>query len=77
MKTKYKYIEFVIFPDCKPPSYKCINRKAGHELGQVGYYKTWNCYVFVPTTITAIFSIDCFEDIVNFMKQLSQEEMAF
>ena len=71
MKTKYKYIHFeqTILNDV----WNCINNRHHVPLGVVSYYKPWKQFVFNAEDSADIFSIDCLEDIIDFMKQLGKD----
>jgi len=64
-KTRYKFIHFKelsTFWDCR-------NNRTDGSLGKVYYLETWRQYVFAPVG-DCIFSQDCLEDIIDFIKQL-------
>ena len=68
MKTKYKFIhmeENVLFER----SWNICNNKSGNAIGFIEWYVEWKKYVF-QSNGTAVFSIDCLEDIIHFIKQL-------
>lgn len=68
MKTKYKYIHFEKNPaKQKPDGWVCKNKRSKHVLGWIDYDNQWCQYIFLPASHTQ-FSADCFEDIVDFMK---------
>ena len=72
MKTKYKWIEFVQFPDGLK-SWNCFN---GDDdiLGEVDYCNGWRQYVFAPSEgyTSTYFNFKCLEDIADFLKQLNK-----
>lgn len=75
MKKKYKYIHFeqIIIDGFwnMDGFWNCINNKHKTVLGVVSYYTSWRQYVFNAEDASNIFSQDCLEDIVDFMKQLN------
>ena len=46
-----------------------VKNKENVDLGDIGYYKDWKCWVFEPD-IAIIFSADCLQEIVDFIKKL-------
>ena len=70
MKLKYKYIHFEFLESRNGKGcWVCRNNRSKSELGQVEWYPLWREYVYEPT-VQAVYSISCFEDINNFMRQL-------
>ena len=69
MKTKYKFIWFE--PTTLTCVWNCVNNKAKTYLGVVSFYKPWKRYVFNAENERCVFSQDCLEDIIDFMKQLN------
>lgn len=69
LKTRYKYIHFdrVSFLS---ESWGIRNNKTGDRLGGVVYNRAWKQHV-VRFNPDAIFSIDCLEDIQDFVKHLN------
>jgi len=76
MKTEdmvYKYIYFNEMGYGHPKIFYCKN-KHGDHLGDVFYYSTWHQYVFEPEQyIWTVFSMECFEDIADFLGKLNKE----
>ena len=70
LKTRYKYIHFLKIAD-KPKTsvWSCCNNKSEEELGQIKWYPGWRQYCYFPTT-QAVYSVGCFEDVNDFMRQL-------
>lgn len=68
MRTVYKYIHFE--QTIMDGFWNCINNKSKAVLGVVSYYKPWRRYVFNAEGASDIFSQDCLEDIIDFMKEL-------
>lgn len=66
-KTRYRHIHFV--QTVMNNVWNCINKRTKHILGTIYYYKPWNQFVYEPHE-SCVFSIDCLEDIIDFMKQL-------
>ena len=71
MKTKYRFIHFS--PTILDGIWNCVNNRHQTVLGVVSYYKPWKQYVFNAEDPADIFSQDCLEDIIDFMKQLNKE----
>jgi len=71
MKMEYRFIEFVEAKDTFSPKpyYACKNKNHKDILGHVEYYPEWKRYTFNPEPMT-VYSIDCLEDIIHFIKQL-------
>jgi len=69
MKTEYKHIHFV---EIDPKLWECCNNeKNSIVLGTVEYRKVWNRFRYVWKAEEEIeFSIDCLEDVLDFMKNL-------
>lgn len=72
MRMKYKYISFE--QTIMGGFWNCTNNKSATVLGVVSYYKPWKQYVFNAENASDIFSQDCLEDIIDFMKQLAELE---
>ena len=70
MKTKYKFIHFVKIAD-KPKTsvWRCHNNRSNKELGRIAWHPAWRQYVYEPAC-QAVYSVGCFEDINDFIKQL-------
>lgn len=45
------------------------NKKSKTILGYVTYYKPWKQYIFSQADEGIIFSWDCLQDIVNYLKE--------
>lgn len=79
MKTKYKYIHFVL-ADIKNDSvlggrlkrWICRNNKSKFDLGIFHFNDEWKCWEFCPNEYTG-FTINCLADIIGFMKQLEKK----
>ena len=71
MKTTYKYIHFE--QATLDRVWNCINNKHKIVLGVVSYYLPWKQYVFNALYSDDVFSQDCLEDIIDFMKQLDKK----
>lgn len=74
MRTEYKYIVFKsdneVFDEKKTrPSWECRNKKHGYLLGLVHWASAWKQYCYYPEADT-MYSRDCLEDIIDFIKQL-------
>ena len=68
MKTKYKYIEFIQ----DAGEWDVVNRKSRAIIGGIAYYDGWREYIFVTSVRhPAIYSTSCLNDIIDFIKQLS------
>ena len=52
--------------------YVIENKKTGVELGYIDYYPQWKQYVFSQAIGNAIWSIECLQDIIDFMKKLKK-----
>jgi hypothetical protein len=50
------------------PVYRIINNRSGKELGILYYYASWKQYVFTQSQEGILFSIDCLNDIIDFIK---------
>jgi len=76
MKTDYKYIHFEkteqFIVGCMP-IYECKNNKKGTVLGFIFFYPNWRQYCFTQKESDVVFSLDCLEDIIDFLKQLNKE----
>ena len=77
MKTKYKHIYFEKYglgsaPHPQRMIYLCRNNRTNSILGGVEYYPSWRKYVFEGKE-NAVFDISCLTDIIDFMKQIEQE----
>ena len=70
MKTKYRFIHFE--QTILVGIWNCINNRHSTILGVVSYYTPWKQYVFNAEDTGDIFSQDCLEDIIDFMKQLTK-----
>ena len=46
-----------------------VKNKDNEDLGDIGYYKDWKCWIFEPE-ISIIFSADCLQEIVDFIKEI-------
>lgn len=68
MKTKYKYIEFVMVDG----RWVCRNRTSRLVLCEVERYRRQ--YVMCFADLEAIFSDDCLTDIAHFLQQLNEEK---
>jgi len=64
--NQYKYFSIV---KMEPRQYGIYSNK-GPLLGQIVFYAKWNCYVFESDS-SAIWSSDCLEDIVAFLKKVN------
>lgn len=69
-KTKYKHIEFEwVAGQEQRKTWRCVNIKGGYPLGIVSWYSAWKQYCYFPVAST-VYSQDCLEDIIDFMKNL-------
>jgi len=74
IKTEYKYIKFDWIGGPKDrKTWKCTNIKGNYALGIICWYSMWKRYCFFPIGST-VYSQDCLEDIIHFMKQLPAGE---
>lgn len=73
MSREYKYFR-IVETERKPKTkvYAVINKKSGFQLGAIQWYSAWRQYCFAPAADT-IFSDDCMQDIVNFVKEINLE----
>jgi hypothetical protein len=70
MKTKYKYIWFMLLNDTgKTTRWSIHNNRSNAYLGEIKWYGGWRQYCFF-TTMDAIFNDGCLLDILDFIKQL-------
>lgn len=54
------------------PCYRIVNKKAGNDIGTIGWYLPWRRFILSPEIATA-WSSDCLENIVGFLKELNKE----
>lgn len=69
---EYKFIQFekqYVSRD----HYTIRNKRDGDRLGEIYWYKTWNQYV-AEFSIGAVFSMDCLDDINDFMWLITKEK---
>jgi len=73
VETQYKFIHFLKKEE-KPKTsvWYCCNNKSDNILGEVKWYSRWRQYCYF-STVPAIYSIGCLEDINNFIQQLNKE----
>lgn len=71
MSAEYKYIKFVQNADDKN-IINCINIKSGSVLANIFYYKPWRRFIFTQAEVGVVFSQDCLEDVVDYMKRLNK-----
>jgi hypothetical protein len=65
-----KYIEFVAQdPGSRHPRYLIRNIRGGDVIGNFDWYQPWGRYI-AEFTENSVWSRDCLEDVVAFMKQL-------
>ena len=68
-----EYIHFVKKAD-KPKTsvWSCRNNRSGDELGEIKWYPAWRQYCYFPAC-PAVYSVDCLEEINNFIQRLQEE----
>lgn len=80
MKTKYKYINFILEgrrKGRKTETWKCCNNEPGDCLGYVEWYRPWRQYCFTPGFDDVfVFNSTCLTDIANFLKQVNEGHKA-
>jgi len=76
MKKKYKFIHFVNNNQWNQNSssiagcWICKNNKSKTALGHVRYDSLWHQYCYF-STVPAVYSSGCLDDISDFLKQLN------
>jgi len=75
MKLKYKFIHFIHVGQTVSQIeghdlWSCRNNRSGEELGEIKWYRPWKQYCYFPT-VQAVYSVSCFEDINDFIRQIS------
>lgn len=76
MKTKYKFIHFVLAGEFlnEKPVWECRNNKSGDLLSKIFYYKPWKEYCFTQSVQGIVFNDGCLVDTIDFIKQLNKEK---
>jgi hypothetical protein len=72
MKTLYEYINFELIQDTGKTTIWSCTSNSGSDLGNVRWYAPWRQYCFLPIG-GAVFSTGCLNDIIDFIKQLTEE----
>ena len=75
MKTKYKWLEFVEYPELKNKKtkvYAVIHKDSGDDLGEIKWFGRWRQYCFFPDWVV-LFSRSCLRDIADFIDQLMED----
>lgn len=67
--NKYIYFE----EDINGKFFRIKNKKTQKDLGYIYYYKNWKQYIFTQADEGIIFSWDCLQDIISFIKDKNQE----
>ncbi len=62
---KYKFI--TIEPD-GAGGFDILNNKKGDVIGWIDYHPQWKQYIFISQR-NSIWSVDCLEDVINFIKK--------
>jgi len=65
-----KYIYF----EKKEKHIEIKNKKTKSLLGYIYYYNQWRQYIFTQADGGIIFSQDCLQDIVEYIKKLEEEK---
>ena len=73
MKTKYKYIEFILCKRLpKTKVYNCFPKGKDWAIGTIKWYPPWRQYCFFPEGDT-VFNNTCQNDIAEFLTNLNLE----
>ncbi len=68
----YKFIKIIhVKALSKTHIFAVVNKNSGTQLGEIRWYASWRCYVFLNST-DIILSAGCMEDIIGFIKMAEE-----